>query len=375
MAKKTNCIVHGKPAYRLRERIGTALDGSPIYKSFYGSGKLEAERKRNEFLEYAKSAGNTNFIAGTLEQAGNYYTYNILINERLSPSTIELYERAYRRHLKGSRFATKPLREINAAALQQFLNRLEVPPSTLKAEYQYLVRLYRWLEKEGYCRNLMNNVVLPKRGARTKTDEISVFSPDEVTLITTEDNRLKFAFLLALSTGLREGELLALKYSDIKHGAVTVSRQLNEHYRIGSDGSREMVSVLKEPKSVNSSRSVPIPENVMTVFEEHRSRHIEEMRKNGYETDFIFTTAGGRLLNKGNFRHAWKRHLKRIGVPYRKFHACRATYCTLLCRRGVPLETASKLMGHSSVAITAQFYRMIDTGELRSAAEKINDLF
>lgn len=90
---------------------------------------------------------------------------------------------------------------------------------------------------------------------------------------------------------------------------------------------------------------------------------------------FLFTTATGHLIQKGNFRRAWMRHLRRAGVEYRKFHSCRATYCTILCRSGVPLETASKLMGHSDVSITARFYRMVADSELESAVKKIDGIF
>ena len=48
--KKTNCVVHGKPMYRVRAKIGEDLNGDPVVKSFYGDGKVEAERRRDEYL-------------------------------------------------------------------------------------------------------------------------------------------------------------------------------------------------------------------------------------------------------------------------------------------------------------------------------------
>ena len=99
------------------------------------------------------------------------------------------------------------------------------------------------------------------------------------------------------------------------------------------------------------------------------------MLRNGYRTNYVFTSDTGRLLDKGNLRVAWIRHLKKAGVEYKKFHACRSTYCTTLCKKGVSLETASRLMGHSDVNITAEFYRFVSSTEMQKAASRIDDLF
>ena len=89
-------------------------------------------------------------------------------------------------------------------------------------------------------------------------------------------------------------------------------------------------------------------------------------------SEFLFVTKTGHFISRGNFQRAWERQLKRADVSYKNFHSCRATYCTLLCRAGVPLETASKLMGHSDVSVTARYYRMIADDELARAVNKID---
>ena len=135
------------------------------------------------------------------------------------------------------------------------------------------------------------------------------------------------------------------------------------------------VGEIQQPKSPSSVRSVPLPDNILQALKKHSATHKAEMMANGYRTDYVFTSDSGNFLERGNFSTAWRRHLKRAGVEHKKFHACRATYCTVLCRRGVPLETASKLMGHSDINVTARFYRMVSDVEMSLAAEKINDLF
>lgn len=306
-----------------------------------------------------------------------YYTYNILPNENLAHGTIELYERQYRNIVSKQAFCIMPLRDLRRSDLQTFFNRLakEKSASSVQATSKYMHRLFRWLESEGYCDNLMNGIVAKKRAEIKENDNLVVFSDNEVKAITQADNRLHFLFVLAFATGMRLGELLAVKYSDFRNGSVTVSRQLNEHYVIQSDAESYYEASVTDTKSKSSRRTIPIPPSVQSEFERHKATHKEEMVKNGYRTDYLFTTSTGTFISKGNFRRAWIRHLHSCGIQYQKFHTCRATYCTMLCRNGVPLETASKLMGHADVSVTARYYRLISDEEMRDAVEKIDSIF
>lgn len=349
MAKKYNCTVHGKPMYRVRSKIGEDLHGKPIYKSFYGDGKVEADRRRAEYF------ARKSHTVKTLGQLAEYYTYNILINERLSANTISLYEGAYRKYVAPSVLAIKPLYDVTSADLQA------VVTGSVSATHKYLRRLFKWLSSQDYCADLMASVVPPKRTA--PEHDITIFTDDERQAIISTPNDMRLLYLLAFATGLREGELLALRYGDIRQGVIHVARQVVQVYDIGSDGYKQYKKAIVPPKSAASIRQVPVPDNVLPQIPK------------GKPNDYIFTTSSGQLITRGNFRRAWQRHLKHAGVPYKKFHACRATYCTTLCQNGVPLETASKLMGHSDITVTAQYYRLVSDEELTSAVAKINALF
>ena len=106
MARKTNTTVNGQPAYRVRHRIGTTLEGKPVYKNFYGAGKLEAEAKRDAYIEKTKHSRDPNVTLGALAQK---YTYQILPTCDLAQSTITLYEAQYRiPHCQSSQSETSP---------------------------------------------------------------------------------------------------------------------------------------------------------------------------------------------------------------------------------------------------------------------------
>ena len=366
--KKTNCLVHGKRMYRVRAKIGEDLNGKPVYKSFYGNGKVEAEQKRNDYFSKAHSTYKT------LGQLLQYYTYKVMPCEGLSAGTIEAYERPYRLYIKDSLISIRPLAELQPADLESFIGGLEISPSAVRATCKLLRRFFKWAYREGYCP--LYNISTPRKAPqKPQNDHISIFSNEDIQLIIHTSNRLRFLFLLALSSGLREGELLALRFSDFKDGAVTVRHQLKEYYAIDSSGYRERTITIGDPKSRSSFRTVPLPDPVWAEYLSYIKERQLEQARNGYRSPYLFTTSTGNLLDRKDFRTAWKRRLKRAGVPYRKFHSCRATYCTLLCKNGVPLETAAKLMGHSDVSVTASFYRMVSDHELMEAADRLSGIF
>ena len=257
--KKTNCTVHGKPMYRVRAKIGEDLNGRAVFKSFYGDGKVEAERKRDEYFQKSSSSSQT------LGQLMNYYVYRVMPTESLSVGTVEAYERPFRLYVKDSRLAIRPISDLAPNDLQKFISELDIKQSALSALTKLLKRFFKWSYRQGYSQDLTYGISI-KRSRSTKTDDISVFNDEEVLSIVRTPNRLHFLYLLALSSGLREGEILALRYSDFENRSVTVRRQLKEYYSIDSDGYRERTSSIGAPKSRSSLRTVPLPEPVWNEY-------------------------------------------------------------------------------------------------------------
>lgn len=98
------------------------------------------------------------------------------------------------------------------------------------------------------------------------------------------------------------------------------------------------------------------------------------MVKKKYKIDLVFTIISGGMLDRANVRRSLNRFYDKHDIPQKKFHAYRATFCTNLCRAGVSIQTASKLMGHTSVEVTARFYIAISTEEKKNAVNLLPDL-
>ena len=91
----------------------------------------------------------------------------------------------------------------------------------------------------------------------------------------------------------------------------------------------------------------------------------------GDPEDLIFTTANGKPLDPKNINRSLDRYYGRIGIPHKKFHAYRATFITNLCRKGVPIQTVSKLAGHENINVTAKYYAAVDIKTMKQAIDKL----
>ena len=94
------------------------------------------------------------------------------------------------------------------------------------------------------------------------------------------------------------------------------------------------------------------------------------MRKNR-ASGLVFTNINGNPLDYRVTTRSLERFYKRNGIPNKKFHAYRATFCTNLCKNGVPIQVASKILGHSSIEVTAKYYTSININEMSEAISKL----
>ncbi len=380
MASKTNCIKNGIPYYRIRRTVGKKLNQKGVWvddiKEFYGKNKSDAESKYEDF-----KARRTSGLSSDKQHFGvmaDFFIYNVFLKDsRFAAATRERYEQVYRKYVKQSVIAGMKLDEVKALEMQEFYNAVDCSDSTLKAINNIMGHLYKFLEKEGYCRNITRSLVLPKKAKKkslkSSGHNVVVWTDEELKLIIREldTNRFRLLILLAINTGCRISELLALKYTDINDKKVYITKQLSNVADITENGVKAHKLGIEKTKTVTSIRNIPLSDEVLQEIEKHHQWHQKEMLRNVYRTEFIFTTQSGGFYDRHNIATALRRYYKRIGVENKGFHTYRHTFCTNLCKKGVPLQTAYKLMGHSSINVTARFYVNIDDEQKREAIQKI----
>jgi integrase len=181
---------------------------------------------------------------------------------------------------------------------------------------------------------------------------------------------LEALYVLVIATGLREGELLALKWEDVElEDAV-----LRVRYTLTRTGGKV---TLGPPKTKKSRRSVGLTERAVEALRAHLSRQLEEMERMGYlyrPGSLVFANKVGGIISPSNLRnYSFKPLLKRAGLPDIRFHDLRHTCATLLLSRNVNLKIVSEMLGHSSIAITLDTYSHVLPTMQESAIRALED--
>lgn len=388
MAKKTNNSFNGYNYYKIQKKVGIKWSETKgMYvddiRTFRGKTKKEAEIKLQNFLDArSKGLSSSNQYFGIM--ADKYIESVFLQDVSLATGTKELYLSAWNKYIKGSSLYGMKLGDIQSIDIQSVYNSLDCSNSALKNCHKLMRKLYRYFDLEGYCRDLTSSLILPAKQKKDPLNaqnnaqiEVEVWSDEEVKAILNSfvkaqnGFRLRFFIILALNTGLRISELLALTYDDITGDEVRVMKQA--HLVAGFNGSSVASHSIEVThcKSPNSVRNIPLSDMVLKELQIHKAWHRKDMLKNGYRTQYLFTTSSGALYDRQNVSAALDRYYKRIGVPPKGVHTYRRTFGTNLCKAGVPIEVASKLLGHASIDVTYKYYISVENEQKKAGIEKL----
>ena len=383
MAKKYNCVRNGKEYYRISRKVGEKLNSEgkivPIKKVFYGDGVKDAEAKYEAYMQrleeekqaQAEEEAMHSDLNKPLYQVIDHWIEVFFNHSELALPSKALYVGNYQRYFRDTELASMKLKDVKAKMIQEFYNTSNLKFSNLQAIDKLLLHFYNYCELNEICPNVARPLKVPKKDKAEKLHgihEIEVWDDDDLKKVidALKGTTMRFLVVLAVNSGLRISELLALTYDDIDGNKLTVNKQITEVTYNGKSGVR-----LSDTKTACSNRVLFLSDEVMREFEVHRRIHKEEMKKNHYITNLIFSTSTGHYYFKRGVTRSLTRLYKRIGVPKHTFHSFRHTFASNLSRAGVPIEQTSKLMGHSSVNITSQYYINIGQDEKKDAVEKI----
>ena len=181
---------------------------------------------------------------------------------------------------------------------------------------------------------------------------------------------LEALWVLAVHTGMRQGELLAPKWTDVdlEAGKVSVRRTLTRergHYTLG------------EPKTKRSRRTVKLTRAATEILMAHLSRQMDQMDRLGdlyRDQGLVFTSDSGAPLNPSNIRNRNLRRLtQKAALPEIRFHDLRHTCARLLLSKNVHPKIVQEMLGHATVAITLDTHSHVLPGMGDHAAEAMED--
>jgi integrase len=371
---------HPKGGWAATADLGYDEHGKRRRKWVYGSTKaecLEKLRKLQTDVSLGKITDKERFTFG------DYITLWLENTARVkvSPSTYARYEQHVRLHLKPQLGGIR-LDKLTPFHVSQMYDRME-RAGTSAAERMKTGKLLRQVLKAArrlqlVTTNAAEDILLPKPVKK----EIQPLNADQSKrfLKAAEPDRLYALYVLAIDSGMRQGELFGLQWPDVDFagGSVQVQRSLEEvmgHLR------------LKDTKTGSGRRRIELAPFTLDVLHEHRKRMLAE----GHADGQAFCDTDGGFLRKSNFqRRSFNRVLKRaeelargeatgLGtdpalLPDIRFHDLRHTCATLLLLADVNVKVVSERLGHRSIEITLNTYSHVLPTMQKGAAAKMQAL-
>ncbi|MBU6447088.1 MAG: site-specific integrase, partial [Verrucomicrobia bacterium] len=291
----------------------------------------------------------------------------------LSPKTAAGYRSIYRNHLDG--IGDVKLDALTPGMLQEHYAKIrkERAPTTVRNIH----RLFHVVLEEAVSHNVIpRNPSAGIRGMKAADREMLVMRGDEIPgfLLAAKQHRFHALWRLAISTGMREAELLGLRWQDIDF-AQGIIRVRQEVYRV------ERHFVCKAPKSATSKRDLPLVPEVAIDLQKWRIEQSEEKRLAGDAwkelfDDLVFLSPLGTPIAYDNILRQFRQVIRSAGLNMSlRVHDMRHTFATLLLEQGVHVLIVSRLLGHSSVNITLRVYGHVTLRMSDQARVQINQIF
>ena len=297
-----------------------------------------------------------------------------LISYRSSvhPNTIAQYEGIIRLHLIPflGHIKLKDLRTDQIQALYTGETKKGTSPRMVRSIHSVVRRALNIALKWGLIgRNPAPSVTLPK----LKRKEMKTLNDSQVRVFLSAAKGLRHEalFWMAVFTGLREGELFGLKWSDLDWGKkhLKVQRQLQ---RIQGKG-----MVFTEPKTAAGKRMIVLSTATVAKLQEHLDRQQQERVSAGdrwQEHDLMFPSTLGTPMDPSNMYKDFKDTLKMADLPDIRFHDLRHTAATLMLQQGTHPKIVQERLGHSDISLTLNTYSHVLPSMQEEAAEKMDEI-
>jgi len=367
----------GKKSWRLKYDIGARdpVTGRRQVRQVTVRGtRKDAEGELTRLLNTISEGVYVDPSKLTVAEYLDQWLANVKAN--VAPKTYERWEEICKKHLAVA-LGAHQIKALSPLAIQSYYvaalasgrrsGKGGLAPRTVKHHHRVLFQALRQAVRwRIIARNPAADVDAPK----TERPEISVLDNNEVPVLlaATKSTRLHVPVILALNTGMRRGEVLGVRWSDIDlDGASLTVNQSLEQTKAGLR--------FKSPKSRSGRRRIALSPLTVDTLRRHKIAQAKERLQLGLgknDAGLVFTTFDGETVKPSTFTKEFARIVKRAGLAGGSFHSLRHTHLTQLLRDGVNPKVVSERAGHAGVAITLDIYGHVLPGDQENAALKVD---
>lgn len=338
-------------------------------KTFYGKTRKEVQEQLKTALYDQQRGKLMTAPRQTVQQFLTHWLEDVH-KPAVRARTYVRYEMQLRRHvlpalggIQLSKLTVQHVQKFYSQTLQKGLSPQSVRllHAMLHKAFDYAVRV------DLLARNICDNVSLP----RVEKRETRALSLEQALRLieTVRGHRMEALFVLALVTGMRRGEIVGLKWSDVNlaEGVISVQRSLVE---------LKGGIIESKPKSTRGYRSILLPPFALEDLKKHRERQ-ERMRQGALkwqENDYVFCTSHGTPFAAANLRTEFKALLRKAELPDIRFHDLRHSVATLLLEIGTHPKIVQELLGHENIGMTMDIYSHVMPTMQKEAMAKLNEL-
>jgi integrase len=298
-------------------------------------------------------------------------------------------------------------RKAKARSYESFstIARLHIKPALGKIQLhklapQHIQKLLDEKSKSGLAPQTVTNIRTVLRSALTQAMKWSLVSRNSAALVnaprvpqkriepldpeharklleTAKGGRYEAIYIVALTLGMRRGEVLGLRWSDVdfEGRAIRVNQSVQRLSTGAGEGKKSELRAT-ETKTDGSRRTIALPDSVVRALRMHRARQAQERLAAGMswkDQDLVFTNRSGRPIEPILLHRDYKALLKKTGLPLSlRFHDLRHSAASLLLAQGVHPRAIMELLGHSSITVTMNVYGHVMPAMMRDAADKMD---
>ena len=329
-------------------------EGKACYKSIYARSYTEVKEKVKSYQKQELKPKPV--TSKTVDEVCHEWLESISI--RIKQSTYALYYARITKHIIPY-FKNINVSKINNDMVNRFIreksekgrldNKGGLSPKTINDLVSLLNQILLYAQKKVYISGYVPDLIKPKQEQK----ELTVLTKNEqkelIRYLQQDTDKIKLGVLISLYTGIRLGELCALKWSDIDipNGTLKIDKTIQRIKNTDKYATTKTKVIIDKPKSSKSVRTVPIPSFLHEKLWNQRNRYWV----NAYVLSGTYMYVEPRIYQKH-----FKRVLKEANIKEVNYHALRHTFATRAIESGIDVKTLSEILGHSNIKFTLERY-------------------